>query len=105
MPTTWSPRSSRRCAQCMPMKPATPVTRTFISAAFGAPQLDQLGVLHVAVHAADGDVQQAGQTVEEAQAHEVELDETHHRRKQQVEDARAAALLERLACSERGVAV
>src|SRR6185295_14233798 len=102
---TWSPRSSRRSAQCMPMNPATPVTSTFISAILRAPQLDQLGVLHVAVHAADGDVQQSRQAVEEAEAHEIELDEAHHGRAQQVEHAGAAALLERLARGERGVAV
>src|SRR5688500_15323601 len=105
MPTTSSPRSSRRCAQCMPMKPATPVSSTFISTALRAPQLDQLGVLDVAVHAANGDVQQARQAVEEAQAHEIELDEPHHRREEEVEDAGAAPLLEGLARGERGVAV
>src|SRR4030065_206022 len=30
MPTTSSPRLSRICATCMPIKPAAPVTRTFI---------------------------------------------------------------------------
>src|SRR5687768_8241854 len=99
MPTTSSPRSSSRFAQCMPMKPATPVTRTFIqkngdrphfshltiakkrgqspffSLALGAAQFDQLRVLHVAVDAADRDVQQARQAVEEPEAHDVELDE------------------------------
>src|SRR5438034_10104451 len=29
MPSTSSPRSSRRFAQCMPMKPAAPVSKTF----------------------------------------------------------------------------
>src|SRR3954447_16235787 len=31
MPTILWSRSSRRCATCMPMKPAAPVTRIFIS--------------------------------------------------------------------------
>src|SRR5688572_28752971 len=55
------------------------------SSALGAAQLNELRVLHVAVHAADGDVQQSRQAVEEAQAHEVELDEAHHRREEEVE--------------------
>src|SRR5262245_32984274 len=115
MPTTSSPRSSRRRAQCMPMNPATPVTSTFIwgqkwgvppfSSSLGAAQLDQLHVFDVAVHAADRDMHEPRQAVEEAQAHEVELEEAHHRREQEVRHVRAAALLERLARGERGVAV
>src|SRR3954471_5965163 len=89
----------------MPMNPALPVTSTFISALLRAAQLDQLGVLHVAVHAADGDVEQSGQAVEESQAHQIELEEAHHRRAQEVEHAGALSLLERLARGERGVAV
>src|SRR6186713_2706173 len=89
----------------MPMKPAATVSSTLISAILRAPQLYQLGVLHVGVDAADGDVQEARQAVEETEAHEIELDEAHHRRAQQVEHAGAASLLERLARGERGVAV
>src|SRR5262245_45105500 len=70
---------------------------------FGLAQLDQLHVLHVAVHAADRDVQQPRQAVEEAQAHEVELDEAHHGREEEVQQVRAAPLLEGLARGERGV--
>src|ERR1700759_3893009 len=32
MPTTLSPRATRRCTTCMPMNPAAPVTRTFMAA-------------------------------------------------------------------------
>src|SRR5687768_15779120 len=103
MPTTSSPRASRRLAQCMPMKPATPVTRTLI--VVGLSELHQLRVLHVAVHAADRDVDKAGHAVEEPQAQDVELEEAHHWREQQVEDARAAALFIGLARRESGVAV
>src|SRR5690242_6280362 len=121
MPTTASPRAVRRCAQCMPMKPATPVTRTFMrenenrdspyfsrspfSLLLGPVELDQLGVLHVAVHAADRDVQEPGDAVEESQAQDVELDEAHHRRKHEVCCPRAHPALERLARGEGGIAV
>src|SRR5688500_3650638 len=103
MPTTSSPRASRRCAQCMPMKPATPVTRTLI--AFRLSELDQLRVLHVAVHAADRDVHDARHAIEEAQPQDVELEEAHHRREEEVDDARAMAFFIGLAGGEGGVAV
>src|SRR2546421_3258094 len=68
-------------------------------------KLEELGVLEVAVHAADGDVQEAGHAVEETQAQDVELEEAHHRREQKVEDACAASELVGLARGEGGVAV
>src|SRR5439155_19788759 len=52
-----------------------------------AAQFDQLGVLEVAVHAADRDVQEARQAVEKAEAEDVELEEAHRRRHQDVEQA------------------
>src|SRR2546426_8643794 len=70
-----------------------------------AAQLDQLGVLEVAVHAADRDVQEARHAVEKAEAEDVELEEAHHRRHQDVEQAGAAPELVCLARRERGVAV
>src|SRR5438034_11314730 len=70
-----------------------------------AAQLDQLGVLEVAVHAADRDVEEARHAVEKAEAEDVELEKAHHRRHQDVEEAGAAPELVRLARRERGVAV
>src|SRR2546430_2784837 len=60
-----------------------------------AVQLDQLGVLEVAVHAADRDVQEARHAVEKAEAEDVELEKAHHRRHQDVEEAGAAPELVR----------
>src|SRR6185503_8175158 len=84
--------------------PATP-PQALLSPAFRLAQLDQLGVLEVAVHAADRDMQQARQPVEEAEAQHVELDEAHQRREREVPQAGALALLERLARGQRRVAV
>src|SRR6266404_4880005 len=70
-----------------------------------AAQLDQLGVLEVAVDAADRDVQEARHAVEKAEAEDVELEKAHHRRHHEVEEAGAASELVRLARGERGVAV
>src|SRR5512134_2988639 len=90
----------------MPIKPAAPVTRTFIGLpVLGLPQLDQLHVLHVAIHAADRDVQEARQAVEEAQAHDVELEEADHGREEEVHEGDVTTFLECLARGERGVAV
>src|SRR5688572_5659330 len=100
------------------MKPAVPVRRTFIegrgksglSLFFGAlllglVKLDQLGVLEVAIHASDRDVQEARHAVEEAEAQHVELEEAHHRREQQVRRSGGLPALEGLARLQRGVAV
>src|SRR4051812_4119861 len=91
----------------MPMKPAAPVTRTFFigSLLLSPAQLDQLGVLHVAVHAADRDMQEARHAVEEAQAQDVELEKAHEGRQHEMQQVAAAAQLERLARGEGGVAV
>src|SRR5687768_8415725 len=88
----------------------TPVLKpSELSSGAGSPnispaKLDELGVLHVAVHAADGDVQEARQAVEESQAQHVELEEAHHGREQQVRHAGALAELVGLARGQRGVA-
>src|SRR5438309_6190555 len=72
---------------------------------FRLAQFEELRVLHVAVDAADGDVQKAWHAVEEAQAQDIELEEAHDRREEEPQDAGAAAELVRLARGERGVAV
>src|SRR5713226_1837854 len=125
---TSSPRARSRFAQCMPMKPATPVTSTFtaengdrphfshlaiakkwglspFSPAVRFAQLDQLGVLQVAVHAADRDVQQPRNAVEKPEAQHVELEEAHQWRGEKVRDPGAEPALVGLARGERGVAV
>src|SRR5215212_4325734 len=99
---TLSPRASRCLAQCMPMKPATPVTSTFTGLLrLRAMQLDQLGVLDAAVHATDADVQQSGHAVEKAEAKDIELEEPHQRREYEVEQPRPPAALVRLPGCER----
>ena len=62
--------------------------------ALRAPQLDQLRVLDAAVHAADGNVQQARHAVEEAEAEHIEFEEAHDGREDEAEHARLAPALE-----------
>src|SRR4051812_36558047 len=68
-------------------------------------QLHELRVLEVAVHATDGDMQQAGDAIEEAEAEHVELEETHHGGSKEMKRAGAAAELERLLRGEGRIAV
>src|SRR5215472_540759 len=95
----------------MPIKPAAPVTRTFIAT---APALSpasrlferaQLGVLAEAVEAADGDVHEARRAIEEAAAQNVETQESDRRREHEPDERKALAARMHRFRLERGVPV
>src|SRR6201996_9394829 len=54
MPTTLSPRAARRWTTCMPMKPAAPVTRTFIVRLARSLEVDRRHALHEGVAVGSG---------------------------------------------------
>src|SRR5215470_9281204 len=92
------PSRLRRSARCIPMKPAAPVTRTFmrwlLRASLGALRTlerAQLGVLAEARECADGDVHEPGAAVEKSRAQYVEADEARQWREHEARGRRAHA--------------
>src|SRR5574343_868545 len=116
-PTTSSPLASRRREVVMPMKPAAPVTSIFTKLPRRMDQvilpqcsirfltLQHLGIFYKAVHTADSDVDQPGQSIAEALADQVELDETNDGAEGDTSKRSTFAGLQRHLGGQRGVAI